>query len=105
VDALIVAGDLFDTGTPPSYAREMFNRFVVALQPRHARLALTGGEQQHIAVGLRRGDHPGIQAGEQFACLRSRAGQSGRDKQTSLLEAIAHHYQQRVAAARALDRR
>jgi exonuclease SbcD len=35
--------------------------------------------------------------------LRSRAGQSGRDKQTSLLEAIAHHYQQRVAAARALE--
>lgn len=33
VDALIVAGDVFDTGTPPSYARELFNRFVVALQP------------------------------------------------------------------------
>lgn len=31
VDALIVAGDVFDTGTPPSYARELFNRFVVSL--------------------------------------------------------------------------
>ncbi|VTP60702.1 Nuclease sbcCD subunit D [Serratia rubidaea] len=28
VDALIVAGDLFDTGSPPSYARELYNRFV-----------------------------------------------------------------------------
>lgn len=29
VDAIIVAGDIFDTGSPPSYARELYNRFVV----------------------------------------------------------------------------
>ena len=32
VDAIIVAGDIFDTGSPPSYARELYNRFVVQLQ-------------------------------------------------------------------------
>ncbi|MCK8238776.1 exonuclease subunit SbcD, partial [Erwinia amylovora] len=32
-DAIIGAGDIFDTGTPPSYARELYNRFVVKLQP------------------------------------------------------------------------
>ena len=32
VDAIIVAGDVFDTGSPPSYARELYNRFVVELQ-------------------------------------------------------------------------
>ena len=26
IDALIVAGDIFDTGAPPSYARQMYNR-------------------------------------------------------------------------------
>ncbi|MDE9484258.1 exonuclease subunit SbcD, partial [Xenorhabdus bovienii] len=33
VDALIIAGDIFDTGAPPSYARELYNKFIVALQP------------------------------------------------------------------------
>ena len=32
VDAIIVAGDVFDTGSPPSYARTLYNRFVVNLQ-------------------------------------------------------------------------
>jgi exonuclease SbcD len=27
---VIIAGDIFDTGTPPSYAREIYNQFVVA---------------------------------------------------------------------------
>lgn len=31
IDAVIIAGDIFDTGTPPSYAREMYNRFVVEM--------------------------------------------------------------------------
>ena len=29
VDALIIAGDIFDTGTPPSYARGLYSRFIV----------------------------------------------------------------------------
>ena len=32
VNAVIVAGDVFDTGAPPSYAREMYNRFIVAIK-------------------------------------------------------------------------
>lgn len=31
-DALVVAGDIFDTGTPPSYARTLYNEFIVKLQ-------------------------------------------------------------------------
>ena len=29
IDAIIVAGDIFDTATPPSYARELYNQFIV----------------------------------------------------------------------------
>ncbi len=36
VDAVIVAGDVFDTGAPPSYARELYNQFVVDLQKKVA---------------------------------------------------------------------
>jgi len=32
VDVILVAGDIFDIGSPPSYARELYNRFVVELQ-------------------------------------------------------------------------
>ena len=31
IDAIIVAGDIFDTGTPPSYAREMYFDFIAKL--------------------------------------------------------------------------
>ena len=31
IDAIIVAGDIFDTATPPSYARELYNQFIVEL--------------------------------------------------------------------------
>ena len=32
VDAVIVAGDIFDTGNPPSYARELYYNFITELQ-------------------------------------------------------------------------
>ncbi len=133
VDALIVAGDLFDTGSPPSYAREMFNRFVVALQPSGCQLivlagnhdsvatlnesrellaclntrvitsATPGGEQQVLTL-MRRDGSPGallcaIPYLRPRDILRSRAGQSGRDKQLSLLQAIEQHYQHCYNAA------
>ncbi len=50
VDALIVAGDLFDTGTPPSYAREQYNRFIVALRETGAQLVLLGGNHDSVAM-------------------------------------------------------
>ncbi|MDI9765555.1 exonuclease subunit SbcD [Pantoea dispersa] len=133
VDALIVAGDLFDTGSPPSYARELFNRFVVALQPSGCQLivlagnhdsvatlnesrellaclntrvitsATPGGEQQVLTL-LQRDGTPGallcaIPYLRPRDILRSQAGQSGRDKQLSLLQAIEQHYQHCYAAA------
>jgi hypothetical protein len=36
----ILAGDVFDTGTPPSYARELYNQFVVELQRTGAHLVV-----------------------------------------------------------------
>jgi len=49
-DALIVAGDLFDTGSPPSYAREMLNQFVVDLQTLNCQLILLGGNHDSVAM-------------------------------------------------------
>lgn len=50
VDALIVAGDLFDTGSPPSYARELYNRFVVELQSSGCQLVVLGGNHDSVAT-------------------------------------------------------
>jgi len=50
VDALIVAGDLFDTGSPPSYARELYNRFVVELQHTGCQLVILGGNHDSVAT-------------------------------------------------------
>ena len=50
IDAIIVAGDVFDTGTPPSYAREMYNRFVVALQAHRCTLIVLGGNHDSVSV-------------------------------------------------------
>lgn len=50
VDALIVAGDLFDTGSPPSYARELYNRFVVELRHTGCQLVVLGGNHDSVAM-------------------------------------------------------
>ncbi|CCN48835.1 Nuclease sbcCD subunit D [Vibrio nigripulchritudo MADA3029] len=50
VDALIVAGDIFDTGSPPSYAREMYNHFVVQLQKSDCTLVVLGGNHDSVSV-------------------------------------------------------
>jgi len=50
VDAVIVAGDIYDTGTPPSYARELFNHFVVALQPTGCELIVMAGNHDAVAT-------------------------------------------------------
>ena len=133
VDALIVAGDLFDTGSPPSYARELFNRFVVALQPSGCQLivlagnhdsvatlnesrellaclntrvitsATPGGEQQVLTLQQHDGTPGALLCAIPYLrprdILRSQAGQSGRDKQLSLLQAIEQHYQHCYATA------
>ncbi|CQH37855.1 exonuclease subunit SbcD [Yersinia enterocolitica] len=50
VDALIVAGDIFDTGSPPSYARELYNRFVVELQSTNCQLVVLGGNHDSVST-------------------------------------------------------
>ncbi|WON76228.1 exonuclease subunit SbcD [Serratia sp. UGAL515B_01] len=50
IDAVIVAGDLFDTGSPPSYARELYNRFVVDLQRTGCQLVILGGNHDSVAT-------------------------------------------------------
>ena len=50
MDALIVAGDLFDTGSPPSYARRLYNRFVVELQRTGCQLVVLGGNHDSVAT-------------------------------------------------------
>lgn len=50
IDAIIVAGDIFDTATPPSYARELYNRFVVDLQQTNCTLIILGGNHDSVAT-------------------------------------------------------
>ncbi|MDE9497489.1 exonuclease subunit SbcD [Xenorhabdus bovienii] len=50
VDALVIAGDIFDTGSPPSYARELYNQFVVELQPTGCQLVILGGNHDSVAT-------------------------------------------------------
>ncbi|NUW55737.1 exonuclease subunit SbcD [Cronobacter turicensis] len=133
VDAIIVAGDIFDTGAPPSYARELYNRFVVKLQGAQCPLIVLGGNHDSVAtlnesrellaclntqviasaqltpesqatLLYRRDGEPGaVLCPVPFLrprdVLRSLSGQSGREKQQQLLEAISQHYQQSYEAA------
>ncbi|MCK5725766.1 MAG: exonuclease subunit SbcD [Thiotrichaceae bacterium] len=50
VDVLIVAGDIFDTGTPPSNAREIYNRFIVDIQSKQCELIILGGNHDSVAT-------------------------------------------------------
>ena len=50
VDAVIIAGDLFDTGTPPSYARELYHRLVLGLADAGIDLLLLAGNHDSPAV-------------------------------------------------------
>ncbi|GGO75666.1 nuclease SbcCD subunit D [Marinobacterium nitratireducens] len=50
VDALIVAGDIFDTGTPPSYARRLYNHFIVELRETGCQLVVLGGNHDSVST-------------------------------------------------------
>src|SRR6185369_305750 len=50
VDAVLIAGDIFDTGTPPSYARELYNQLVLRLNRAGVGLLLLGGNHDSAAV-------------------------------------------------------
>ncbi|MDO6428231.1 exonuclease subunit SbcD [Thalassotalea sp. 1_MG-2023] len=50
IDAVIVAGDIFDTGTPPSYAREMYFNFIVALSKLNCSAVILAGNHDSVAM-------------------------------------------------------
>ncbi|MBU2114985.1 MAG: exonuclease subunit SbcD [Gammaproteobacteria bacterium] len=133
IDAIIVAGDIFDTATPPSYARELYNQFIVDLQPSGCQLILLAGNhdaaavlnesknllhylntqvivsssetiiEQLIVLHNRQQQPAALLCAVPFIrardLLQSQSGQSARDKQQNLQQAITQHYQQLYAAA------
>lgn len=129
VDAIIVAGDIFDTGSPPSYARELYNRFVVNLQQTGCHLVVLAGNHDSVAtlnesrdilsflnttvvasagrepfILNRRDGTPGaVLCPVPFLRPRdiviSQAGLSGAQKQQHLLETITDYYQKQYRQA------
>ncbi|PKI17655.1 exonuclease subunit SbcD [Colwellia sp. 12G3] len=142
IEAIIVAGDIFDTSTPPSYAREMYFDFIAKLHVTQCQLVILAGNHDSVAMlsesqavlaslstrvitqvipasigegemesdiesaALNQQVFPLMNAkGEPSAIIcaipfvrprdviKSRAGQSAKDKQQSLQQAISDHYQ------------
>lgn len=50
VDAILVAGDIFDTSTPPSYARELYHNVIVAISRLNCQLLILGGNHDSVAT-------------------------------------------------------
>jgi exonuclease SbcD len=50
IDAIIVAGDIFDTSTPPSYAREMYFDFIAKLHVTQCQLVILAGNHDSVAM-------------------------------------------------------
>ena len=51
IDALIVAGDVFDSASPPSYARKLYSDFIVRLQQSVCcQLIIVSGNHDSVAV-------------------------------------------------------
>ncbi|QIR14238.1 exonuclease subunit SbcD [Shewanella aestuarii] len=137
VDALIVAGDIFDTGTPPSYARALYNQFIVQMQQAECQLIILGGNhdsvsmlgeskellaclntkvipgaydtpEEHVFVVNNRQGEPGaLICGLPFLrpreLVKSNMGESAKDKQLKLGNAIADYYQASYQQAQSLN--
>lgn len=50
VDTLIVAGDIFDTATPPNYALELYYNFLTQLSSHCKNIIITAGNHDSIAT-------------------------------------------------------
>ena len=50
IDAIIVAGDIFDTATPPSYARQMYFNFISELQAFNCQLVILAGNHDSVSM-------------------------------------------------------
>ncbi len=88
VDAVLIAGDVFDTGAPPSYAREQYNQFIVELRDTGASLVVLGGNHDSVAMlgesrtllaqlDTRVVPAVGVEPDEQLLVLKRRSGEPG----------------------------
>lgn len=50
IDAVIIAGDVFDTGSPPSYARELYNQFVIGMHKLGCQLIILAGNHDSVST-------------------------------------------------------
>jgi exonuclease SbcD len=50
VDSVLIAGDIFDTGAPPSYARELYNRLILELRDAGVGLTILAGNHDSVAM-------------------------------------------------------
>jgi len=50
IDAVIIAGDIFDTGSPPSYARELYNQFVIGMNNLGRQLVILAGNHDSVST-------------------------------------------------------
>ncbi|MEH6451415.1 MAG: exonuclease subunit SbcD [Psychromonas sp.] len=51
IDAVLVAGDIFDSSSPPSYARKLYSDFIVKLQTSYCKqLIIVSGNHDSVAV-------------------------------------------------------
>lgn len=88
VDAVLLAGDIFDTGTPPSHARELYSQLVVRLREAGVGLLLLGGNHDSVAMlgenqallaclGTHLVAQPAVQPSDQVLVLPQRDGAPG----------------------------
>ncbi|WP_191600272.1 exonuclease subunit SbcD [Marinomonas algicola] len=50
IELIILAGDVFDTGAPPSYARELFNELVISLNQLSCQLIVVAGNHDSVSM-------------------------------------------------------
>ncbi|WP_394181559.1 exonuclease subunit SbcD [Marinomonas posidonica] len=50
IEAVIIAGDVFDTGSPPSYAREMYHQLVLEMRARTCQLVVIAGNHDSVSM-------------------------------------------------------
>ena len=50
IEAVIIAGDVFDTGSPPSYAREMYHQLVLEMRARACQLVVIAGNHDSVSM-------------------------------------------------------
>ncbi|MGB0942979.1 MAG: exonuclease subunit SbcD [Marinomonas sp.] len=50
IDVVLIAGDIFDTGSPPSYARELYNQLVLGLHKRACQLVIVAGNHDSVSM-------------------------------------------------------